>query len=147
MLIRWVPAVVRLVAYYANLMLISSFLGLGIGALLARRKWRLFGLFPLLLAIDIGALLLCTIAAMPSSGVEHRFFVSQQQVLNYVVLLVVFVMNTALFVPLGQRIGLVFRELPPLRAYSWDLSGSLLGTICFGFFSLLAFSANIGIGV
>ena len=30
MLIRWVPAVVRLVAYYANLMLISSFLGLGL---------------------------------------------------------------------------------------------------------------------
>ena len=30
MVIRWVPSVVRLVAYYANLMLLSSFLGLGI---------------------------------------------------------------------------------------------------------------------
>ena len=43
MMIRWVPAVVRLVAYYANLMLISSFLGLGIGSMLGTRRLRLFG--------------------------------------------------------------------------------------------------------
>ena len=33
MVIRWVPSVVRLVAYYANLMLLSSFLGLGVSLL------------------------------------------------------------------------------------------------------------------
>ena len=33
MVIRWAPAVVRLIAYYANLILISSFLGLGVGAI------------------------------------------------------------------------------------------------------------------
>ena len=31
LLIRWAPSVVRLVAYYANLLLVSSFLGLGLG--------------------------------------------------------------------------------------------------------------------
>ena len=40
MVIRWVPSMVRFVAYYANLMLISSFLGLGIGAMLSRRGWN-----------------------------------------------------------------------------------------------------------
>ena len=35
MVIRWVPCVIRLVAYYANLLLISSFLGLGIGAMVS----------------------------------------------------------------------------------------------------------------
>src|SRR2546423_218014 len=51
MVIRWVPSTMRFVAYYANLMLISSFLGLGIGAMLAGRKWNLFAWFaPLLLA-------------------------------------------------------------------------------------------------
>ncbi|HXN34626.1 MAG TPA: hypothetical protein VN877_00550 [Opitutaceae bacterium] len=38
MVIRWVPSVVRLVAYYANLMLLSSFLGLGAGALASARN-------------------------------------------------------------------------------------------------------------
>lgn len=37
MVIRWVPSEIRLVAYYANLMLVSSFLGLGIGAILCAR--------------------------------------------------------------------------------------------------------------
>ena len=43
MVIRWVPSVVHLVAYYANLMLLSSFLGLGAGAMASGRRWNLFG--------------------------------------------------------------------------------------------------------
>ena len=53
MVIRWVPSEVRLVAYYANLMLVSSFLGLGLGAILGTRQWKLFRFFPILLALDI----------------------------------------------------------------------------------------------
>src|SRR5256885_11322792 len=68
MVIRWVPSVVRLVAYYANLMLLSSFLGLGVGAMASGRKWRLFGWLPVLLAVDIGTLLLCRRLALGSSG-------------------------------------------------------------------------------
>src|SRR3954468_24098071 len=59
MVIRWVPCVIRLVAYYANLLLISSFLGLGIGAMVSGRGWRLFRWFPVALAAYVGAVLLC----------------------------------------------------------------------------------------
>src|SRR5512134_2768295 len=52
-IIRWVPGSVRLVAYYANLMLISSFLGIGLGAMLAERGGKLVRWFPALLAIDV----------------------------------------------------------------------------------------------
>src|ERR1700690_3845096 len=58
MVIRWVPSVVHLVAYYANLMLLSSFLGLGAGALASGRRWNLFGWFPAFLAADIAMLLM-----------------------------------------------------------------------------------------
>lgn len=52
LIIRWVPSVVRIVAYYGNVMLLSSFLGLGCGVVLARRKLRLQRLFaPLLLLL------------------------------------------------------------------------------------------------
>src|SRR5258708_39260265 len=37
-LIRWVGAQVRVVAYFPNVILISAFLGLGSGALMARRR-------------------------------------------------------------------------------------------------------------
>ena len=63
MVIRWVPSAVRLVAYYANLMLISSFLGLGIGALVARHRRSLFGWLPLLLLL---------LAALPSHRAGER---------------------------------------------------------------------------
>src|ERR1035438_6015480 len=42
MVIRWVPSVVPFIAYYANLMLLSSFLGLGVGAMAGKKKWVLF---------------------------------------------------------------------------------------------------------
>ena len=145
MLIRWVPAVAKVVAYYANLMLISSFLGLGMGAMVARRGWRLFRWFPLLLAVTVGFLLLSSNVLLPGSLVELRFFSDVPGLVNYLVLVGIFVLNTALFVPLGEQVGQLFESLPPLRAYMWDLGGSFCGTVAFGVFSLLYFSPLLGI--
>jgi spermidine synthase len=50
-------------------------------------------------------------------------------------------------VPLGEEIGIQFNRLPPLQAYSWDLGGSLCGTISFGFFSLFHFSPLLGLAL
>lgn len=144
MLIRWVPAVAKVVAYYANLMLISSFLGLGIGAMISRRGWNLFRWFPLLLALTVGFLLVSRNVLLPGSAVELRFFSNVPGVANYIVLVGIFVANTTLFVPLGEQIGRLFESLDTLRAYMWDLGGSLAGTVAFGLFSLLYFSPLIG---
>jgi len=145
MVIRWVPSTLRFVAYYANLMLISSFLGLGIGALVSDRKWDLFRWFPLVLAGFIGMVLGCHEVVMPGSQTEVRFYLLEYPVLSYVALVLVFASNTAVFVPLGERIGSLFRQLPPLSAYAWDLSGSLAGTLGFGVFSLGFFSPALGL--
>ena len=47
-LIRWMPAYVRLLAYFSNFILLASFLGIGVGCLLARRRKNLFLWFPLI---------------------------------------------------------------------------------------------------
>jgi hypothetical protein len=60
------------------------------------------------------------------------------------VLVQIFAMNALLFVPLGQRMGVLFNALPRLTAYAWDLAGSLSGTLCFGLFSLKLFSPVLG---
>src|SRR5262245_14154191 len=147
MVIRWVPAVIRLVAYYANLMLISSFLGLGLGAILATRRRNLFRWFPVVLALDVGLLLLCRNMALGAAGAEARFFPASRELVNSIMLLGVFTMNTAVFVPLGEEIGRLFAQLPALRAYYWDLGGSLCGTLGFAVFSLFYFSPVLGIGL
>jgi hypothetical protein len=147
MMIRWVPAVVRLVAYYSNLMLISSFLGLGLGAMVASRKRNLLSFFPLILLIDIGLLVFGNSQfIIPAGSSEARFFnAGRSSFFNYATLIGVFILNTAVFVPLGQEIGKLFRAQPPLRAYAFDLGGSLCGTLLFGLFSLLHFSPLLGV--
>jgi hypothetical protein len=147
MLIRWVPSVVLMAAYYANLLLVSSFLGLGLGALLSRRELKLFRWFPVLLQVYVGMLLLSRATPMPSSAGEVRFYAATSTWLEYARLIAAFVLNTAVFAPFGERLADLFRRLPPLRAYGWDLAGSLCGTVAFGLFSFYRFSPVIGIAV
>ena len=146
MVIRWVPSVVKLIAFYANLMLLSSFLGLGAGAMLARKaNWRLFDYFPLLLALEIGTLYLCRNVGFSVSATEIRMALDPATVGNGLILIAIFAVNALVFVPLGQRMGMLFEQLPRLSAYSWDLAGSLGGTLAFGFFSLWHFSPFWGL--
>ena len=144
MVIRWVPSVVPLIAYYANLMLLSSFLGLGAGAMAGKSKSSLFGWFPIFLACDIATLVLCRDVTLGASAAEARFNTLNPTVLNTFVLIWIFSINALLFVPLGQRMGTLFNALPRLSAYAWDLAGSLFGTLCFGLFSLTHFSPLLG---
>jgi hypothetical protein len=136
---------VRLVAYYANLMLISSFLGLGIGAMVSARGDRLFRLLPVLFAANILLLLWIGGGTVSLGGAgEFRFGATQGKFGGYAALLVIFSANAAMFTPLGQAIGVQFARLPTLRAYAWDLAGSLTGTLVFGLFSLWSFSPLFG---
>ena len=146
-MIRWAPSQLRLIAYYANLMLVSSFLGLGAGAMIARRQWRCFRFFPALLALNIVFLLGIASLTLPGGSGEWRFQFSADHASSYAALVLVFLFNAACFVPLGEEIGVQFNRLPPLRAYVWDLSGSLGGTVMFGLFSFLRFSPNVGMVV
>lgn len=144
MIIRWVPATLRLVAYYANLMLISAFLGIGLGALMRRKEWNLFRLFPIVLLVDVVVLFVFRNHVFSATG-EFKFFVTQNQgVSNLIILAVVFLLNTAVFVPLGEQTGRLFDGLPKLVAYSWDIFGSLSGTLVFGLFSFFYFSPVVG---
>jgi hypothetical protein len=144
MVIRWAPAVVRLIAYYANLMLISSFLGLGMGAIVGKTRKSLFGWLPALLLLNIVFMLIAHFVTMPSAAEESRFYAPTPALVRYLCLVGIFFSNAIVFVPLGQRIGRLFEALSPLHAYSWDLGGSLAGTLCFGLFSLRYFSPTLG---
>jgi len=144
MVIRWVPSVVHLVAYYANLMLLSSFLGLGAGAMAAGRRWNLLGWFPVFLACDIGMLLMDRNSVLGTSPSELHFYALPPSMLHAFALVRIFAMNALVFVPLGQRMGVLFNSMPRLKAYAWDLAGSLSGTLCFGLFSLKHFSPVLG---
>ena len=144
MLIRWVPSQVRVVAYYGNLMLLSSFLGLGCGAMLARRRLTLSRLFaPLLCALVFMVAALKGVKFQQGPD-ELRFLFAAGTSSTTLPIVAIFAFNALLFVPLGELIGTYFSRLPPLRAYAWDIGGAITGTVLFGLFSYLWFSPTLG---
>jgi SAM-dependent methyltransferase len=149
-LIRWLPAQVRVAAYFQNLILISAFLGLGVGALRARRGSILW-LWPLSLTVLVGTALAVSRVAFTANGVtEHLWLLYSDLPAGAPVvegirlpILVLFVLAGLTFVPLGQlvaqRLNLFRERSSPLWGYSCDLSGSLLGVVVF---SLLSFTGT-----
>src|SRR3954470_9613896 len=68
-LIRWMGAYIRLLAFFSNFILLASFLGIGLGCLLASRRTRLFHFFPVILgAIAVGAATFRIEVAVPSAS-------------------------------------------------------------------------------
>lgn len=148
-LIRWLGATIRIVAYFSNLVLISAFFGLGVGALLTRFPIRLERLIAPLagLAVFLGLAMGGIWHPNPGSALEFIWIgapsgvaadaPASQLASAGVVLLIVYVTNAALFTAFGQYMGRLFRTHPPLRAYSIEIVGSLAGILLFALLSHL----------
>ena len=153
-LIRWLGNSVRIVAYYSNFILLSSFLGLGAGALLTPKKINLEPwLFPCLsLCLILGPLLSGIHHGNPQSAAEYiwespntsmpsyfsqifNWFPEQMVLPFWAILLVTFSINSLVFLILGQMVGRLFGKFPPLKAYSIEIGGSLLGISLFAMIS------------
>src|SRR5688572_2931764 len=121
-LIRWMPAYIRLLAYFSNFILLASFLGIGVGCLLAPSRWRLFAWFPLLQAVVIAAVYFFRLeVAVPTTGSIYFSSGTSEQVVvveSTMLLPLVFIIVAALFATLAQRMGREMTALPPLRGYT-----------------------------
>jgi SAM-dependent methyltransferase len=143
-LIRWMPAYIRLLAYFSNFILLASFLGIGVGCLLAPARGRLFTWFPLLQLIVVAAVYFFRLEiAVPTSGSIYFSSGTAEQVVvveSTMLLPLMFVIVAALFATLAQRMGREMALLPPLRGYTVNLVGSLAGVATFGIVSWLELS-------
>jgi spermidine synthase len=141
-LIRWIPGQVRVVAYFPNLILISAFLGLGIGSLRSGRRSLAPLWIPSLLLLVATATLMSEVVFTAKSETEHLWLLYSNlspdaTVFNGVRLPLIglFILSAACFVPMGQalatRLERFRRDSSSLWGYSLDLLGSLLGVITF----------------
>lgn len=134
--IRWIPSYVRYLSYFNNFILLASFLGIGLGILAARRKRFWFPPFPLMLLILVITIGLNKFEFRITSTQVLYFggaVVDQLEAENALVLPLVFGLVAASFIPLGRSFGLLFAELRPLTAYTFDIIGSLAGIAIFSF--------------
>ena len=140
-LIRWLPAQIRLLSYFSNFILLAAFLGIGVGALLGRMKRSLFLWYPVLL-LGVVAVVYFVRLEVRIHAPGSIYFTSGTSdpvtaVETTLLLPVLFVGVAALFATLAQRMAAEMTALPPLRAYTINLAGSLAGVAAFALVSWL----------
>jgi SAM-dependent methyltransferase len=134
--IREVPAEVRALSYFRNLILMAAFFGLGLGCMLQKR-WSLQVLLPVGLLV-IFALLLTGrgLVIYPESSAVHYWlmygeFRPRAFVPLFPAALAMFLAAAVPFLALGQVLARLMDGYDRLVAYGWDIGGSLVGTIVF----------------
>ncbi len=144
--IRWLPANVTSLAYFTNFVLISTFLGLGLGYLIPSHRRDLFPWFPaILLAVVCGILLLRNMGILiPTNSSEWIWSSRAENVVRtpsfsipmIPAIVGIFILNVVIFVPLGQKTRTLLEQLPTLAGYSVTILGSIVGVISFSLFSV-----------
>ena len=149
--IRWLPAYIRLLAYFSNFILLATFLGIGIGCLLAPRRRNLFVWFPLIqFAVILAVDRLRLEVALPSTSTIYFSSGTTAPVIpveSTLLLPLLFTSVAALFVTVAHRMGRDLSGRPPLRAYVINLLGSLAGVAAFAIVSWLQLPPSVWFGV
>lgn len=144
-LIRYLPGYVRVFGFYINFVLLATFLGMGVGLLKAGMSRSLRWGFPPALLLLLGVVKYFSAIEVtgprdPDEFLWGAFFNQSTEAASIGVVpavILLFVLTTVLFVPLGALLGAEFRKLKPLAAYSWDIAGSLVGILTLGALSAL----------
>ncbi|MDD4979660.1 MAG: hypothetical protein PHC54_00110 [Candidatus Omnitrophica bacterium] len=153
-LIRWFPAHIFSIAFFSNIVLIASFLGLGLGLLLSHYKRDFFNFFPYILLAGVCLVLFLRDiqVALPANAQtwiwsyyqENRLYNLSSLKLTIAQLIgLIFALTVVILVPVGQKIGKLMQGLIPLRAYTLNILGSLLGVIGFGLLALFCAPAYL----
>ncbi|MDP1876847.1 MAG: spermidine synthase [Actinomycetota bacterium] len=136
-LIRWSGANLVHLSYFSNLILLASFLGIGLGFLRSRTTRDMGRYVPLGLLLLVAFIMLFP-AKIEGSSSELIFFteVRPTGLPTWVSLPLVFLVVAVTMTMFGEITGRAFREFSALNAYRWDIIGSILGTLGF---TLIAF--------
>jgi spermidine synthase len=142
-LIRYVSAYVRVFGFYLNMVLIATFLGMGVGLLRARIADRVAWIFLPALPLLLGAVLFFSnVVVQPRHdaneslwGVFFEIAPTVRRIGITPTVIVLFALCALVMIPLGALMGREFRRWPPLMAYSLDIVGSLAGIAAFGLMS------------
>ncbi len=143
-LIRYLAGSVWNLGYFPNLVLLAVFVGMGVGFVF--HPWVPEARSAILYrgaAFVLAALIVFVGVARPGvpgfgdnwagdiGGELYFTSTPPSAALGLGLFAVWFVVVVALFALIAQRTAKVFRELPPLRAYTFDIAGSLSGIAAF----------------
>ena len=143
--IRYISAYVRVFGFYLNMVVIATFLGMGVGLLRARDEQRVRWIAPAALVLLFAAVKLWSnfIVRAQKDPNEHIWAIYGEMHATWgkvgilPTVLILFTLAAFVMLPLGAAMGTLFRRFRPLTAYSLDILGSLGGIALFAVLSLL----------
>ena len=135
-LIRWTAANNIHLAYLTNFVLLSSFLGIGIGFLRANRGPDLFRWTPVALAVLVAFVLVFPVKVRLEDGSLYGAF-HHGAAPRWVTLGATFFLTVAVMAGIGQAVARLFVRFEPLDAYRLDILGSIAGIAAFSLLSFL----------
>ncbi len=153
MFIRWVPSYERVLAYFTNFVLIASFLGLGLGSMLARWRRDLMRYEPLLVLLLVVVALGFNLFVKTQTLTQDVLYTDINRAALLTVpllftLVIFFLLITATFMPLGQKIGAgLLTTRSTLNGYILNILGSVLGVVAFSAVSFLQLSPGWWFGL
>ena len=139
-LIRWLGGNVLYLAYFSNIVLLGSFLGIGLGFLWAdRSRVELLKFAPLALG-GLVVFVHFVPVRVKAAGGDLIFFGAELKPSGpprELALPAVFLATALVLACVGNGIAVTFRRLKNLEAYQFDLIGSLVGIVGFTLLSFL----------
>ncbi|MGH2736454.1 MAG: spermidine synthase, partial [Actinomycetota bacterium] len=137
-LIRWAGSNIVYLSYFSNFVLLGSFLGIGIGFLLAGSKRDLFSWAPFVLTALVAFVLVFNVE-IDRSGRQLIYFGSFEAtgLPTWVTLPVIFAASATVLATIAQGVARTFARFEPLDAYRLDVIGSIAGIVAFTFLSFL----------
>jgi SAM-dependent methyltransferase len=138
-LIRWTGANVVHLSFFSNFVLLGSFLGIGLGFLLAREDRPARPYYSLVALLALVGFILSNPVTIDRASSDVIFFTSLQTTgpKPWLSLSVIFIAVAVIMAGPGEIVGSCFHHLPRLEAYRLDLIGSLIGIAAF---TLLSFA-------
>jgi len=137
-LIRWAGENVMYLSFFANFMLLGSFLGIGIGFVRAGKGKPIYRWSPLLLAT-----LVALTAAFPvkidrtGDGLIYFGEFTKSGLPAWLVLPLLFLAVAAVMATIADGAARLFKHFEPLTAYRLDILGAIAGTTTFGVLAFL----------
>lgn len=137
-LIRWTAANNVHLVNITNFVLLASFLGIGVGFLLAGWRHDILRVTPVSLAVLVGFVLLFPVKLVALHGPrEFQSWGGHAPLTQYVSLPVLFLLVALVMAGLGQGLARTFAQFRSLDAYRYDILGSIGGIVLFSALSFV----------
>lgn len=137
-LIRWLGSNVVHLSYFSNFVLLGSFLGIGAGFLISRKSWSIWPWsLPLLTLLTIGVIRYPMSIQREGGDIIYFTALELGGPPAWLALPLIFCLVAVILAGPAELVGRCFAKLPALKAYRWDLIGSLAGIVAFSALSFM----------